>query len=209
MLETELRRGDPAPTTFSHALAACTQSLDVNPDRADAHERLASLHWRWGDVVHDRGGDPTPHLEHAGEEQLELVLALQLAPLRPLLQSLARHARELARTEAYAGREAEFRANRFAGELTVPFEDFWPRFCDSGLSVAAMGQHYRQSEHVIARQAKLTLAEICPMAIFVCPVVKPREDGILEYVAKGVSTQVVQVFDRQHSDGHSWFCYDP
>ncbi|MCZ7652223.1 MAG: response regulator [Thermoanaerobaculia bacterium] len=43
-------------------------------------------------------------LERAGEEQLELVLALQLAPLRPLLQSLARHARELARA---LGRELE------------------------------------------------------------------------------------------------------
>lgn len=43
-------------------------------------------------------------LERAGEEQLELVLALQLAPLRPLLQSLARHARELART---LGRDLE------------------------------------------------------------------------------------------------------
>jgi len=49
VLETELRRGDPAPTTFSNALAACTQSLDVNPDRADAHERLASC----------TGGGPT------------------------------------------------------------------------------------------------------------------------------------------------------
>ncbi|MBP1644274.1 MAG: hypothetical protein H6Q03_2943, partial [Acidobacteria bacterium] len=65
VLETEVRRGDPAPTTFSSALAACTLSLDVNPDRADAHERLAALHWRWADVVHDRGGDPRPHLDHA------------------------------------------------------------------------------------------------------------------------------------------------
>jgi serine/threonine-protein kinase len=77
VLETELRRGDPAPTTFSSSLAACTQSLDVNPDRGDAHERLASLHWRWADVVHDRGGDPTPHLEHASQEARR---AIELAP---------------------------------------------------------------------------------------------------------------------------------
>lgn len=43
-------------------------------------------------------------LARTGEEQLEAVLALQLQPLRPLLQSLARHARELART---LGRELE------------------------------------------------------------------------------------------------------
>jgi serine/threonine-protein kinase len=67
VVETEARRGDPAPATFSSALSACSSSLAVNPDRADAHERLASLHWRWADVVHDRGGDPTPHLAHATE----------------------------------------------------------------------------------------------------------------------------------------------
>ncbi|HSM51132.1 MAG TPA: response regulator, partial [Thermoanaerobaculia bacterium] len=49
-------------------------------------------------------GSLAARLERAGEEQLELVLALQLAPLRPLLQSLARHAREIART---LGRELE------------------------------------------------------------------------------------------------------
>ena len=77
VLETEVRRGEPAPTTFSRALAACTRSLEVNPDRADAHERLASLHWRWADVVHDRGGDPTPHLENATDAARR---ALEIAP---------------------------------------------------------------------------------------------------------------------------------
>lgn len=43
-------------------------------------------------------------LARSGEEQLEAVLALQLAPLKPLLQSLARYARDLARS---LGRELE------------------------------------------------------------------------------------------------------
>jgi len=73
VLETEVRRGDPAPTTFSSALAACTLALDVNPDRADAHERLASLHWRWADVVHDRGSDPRPHLGHATQSARQAI----------------------------------------------------------------------------------------------------------------------------------------
>jgi two-component system chemotaxis sensor kinase CheA len=51
-------------------------------------------------------------LARAGEEQLEAVLALQLAPLKPTLQSLARHARELARS---LGKEIEV---ALAGEET-------------------------------------------------------------------------------------------
>ncbi|GMU66713.1 MAG: hypothetical protein AMXMBFR36_29870 [Acidobacteriota bacterium] len=43
-------------------------------------------------------------LARAGEEQIEAVLALQLAPLKPLLQSLARYARDIARS---LGRELE------------------------------------------------------------------------------------------------------
>ena len=43
-------------------------------------------------------------LARAGEEQIEAVLSLQLAPLKPLLQSLARYARDLARS---LGRELE------------------------------------------------------------------------------------------------------
>jgi chemotaxis protein histidine kinase CheA/CheY-like chemotaxis protein len=43
-------------------------------------------------------------LARAGEEQIEAVLSLQLAPLKPLLQSLARYARDLGRS---LGRELE------------------------------------------------------------------------------------------------------
>ncbi len=42
-------------------------------------------------------GSLEARLARTGEEQLEAVLALQLSPLRPTLQSLARYARELAR----------------------------------------------------------------------------------------------------------------
>jgi eukaryotic-like serine/threonine-protein kinase len=64
-MEAEVRRGHPAVDEFTNALSACGQSLQVDPDRAEIHELLARLHWRWADVVHDRGGDPGPHLERA------------------------------------------------------------------------------------------------------------------------------------------------
>ena len=49
-------------------------------------------------------GSLEARLARTGEEQLEAVLALQLSPLRPTLQSLARYARELARA---LGRELD------------------------------------------------------------------------------------------------------
>ncbi len=67
VLETETARGDPARATFDQALAACERSLVVNPGRADAHEQLSWLHWRWADMVNDRGDDPSPFLGPAIE----------------------------------------------------------------------------------------------------------------------------------------------
>jgi serine/threonine-protein kinase len=64
-MEVEVRRGHAAVDEFTNALGLCNQSLQVDPDRAEIHELLARLHWRWADVVHDRGGDPDPHLDRA------------------------------------------------------------------------------------------------------------------------------------------------
>jgi serine/threonine-protein kinase len=64
-MEVEVRRGQPALDDYTNALHQCNQSLAVDPDRAEIHELLARLHWRWADVVHDGGGDPGPHLDRA------------------------------------------------------------------------------------------------------------------------------------------------
>jgi serine/threonine-protein kinase len=59
----EVRRGHAAVDEYTNALRLCNLSLD--PDRAEIHELLARLHWRWADVVHDGGGDPGPYLDRA------------------------------------------------------------------------------------------------------------------------------------------------
>jgi len=74
-METLVRRGEAAETAFQAALDACDLALRVDPDRAGVHERLARLHWRWADVVHDGGGNPSRHLElavSAAERAIEL-----------------------------------------------------------------------------------------------------------------------------------------
>ncbi len=62
VMETEVRRGGTPQPAFEAALDACGQSLEIDPDRAEVHDKLARLHWRWADVVHDSGDDPTPQL---------------------------------------------------------------------------------------------------------------------------------------------------
>ena len=64
-MEVEVRRGDAAVDEYTNALRLCSQSLQVDPDRAEIHELLARLHWRRADVVHDGGGDPGPYLDRA------------------------------------------------------------------------------------------------------------------------------------------------
>ncbi len=68
VMEAKVRRGASADEAFAGAVAACGRSLQVDPDRAPTHERLAFLYWRWADVVHDRGADPSAHLERAVAE---------------------------------------------------------------------------------------------------------------------------------------------
>lgn len=96
-------------------------------------------------------------------------------------------------------RDEERFANRFAAELVSPMADFFPRFRDSGLSIAAMVKYYNQSEHVVARQAKLVAQGICPMMIMICPVVQPRENGVLEAYTRDISTPLIELYDVQFS----------
>jgi serine/threonine-protein kinase len=67
VMDTEVKREAPAQATFDNALEACSRSLEVNPDRAAAHEVVSSLHWKWADVLNDRGEDPTVYLDRSVE----------------------------------------------------------------------------------------------------------------------------------------------
>jgi len=62
-LEIASRRGAPVQAAFDSAVDACSRALTIDPERADVHERLSHLYWRWADIVNDRGGDPGPFLD--------------------------------------------------------------------------------------------------------------------------------------------------
>jgi len=62
ILEIRSRRGAPVQEAFDAAVEACGRSLIINPQRAEVHERLSHLFWRWADLLNDRGGNPTPFL---------------------------------------------------------------------------------------------------------------------------------------------------
>jgi serine/threonine-protein kinase len=62
VLEIRSRRGEPVGEAFELALSSCDRALRIDADRADVHERLSHLYWRWADLVNDQGGDPAPHL---------------------------------------------------------------------------------------------------------------------------------------------------
>jgi len=59
------RRGESVVDDFEHAVEACGQALRIDPGRADVHERLSHLYWRWADIVNDRGGSAKPFLDQA------------------------------------------------------------------------------------------------------------------------------------------------
>jgi serine/threonine-protein kinase len=77
VMDTEVKRETPAQATFDNALEACSRSLEVNSDRANAHEVVSSLHWKWADVLNDRGEDPSAYLDRAVEAARQ---ALQIDP---------------------------------------------------------------------------------------------------------------------------------
>ena len=75
ILEIRSRRGAPVQEAFDAAAAACGRSLSIDPQRAEVHERLSHLYWRWADIVNDRGGDPKPFLKQsiaAADRAIEL-----------------------------------------------------------------------------------------------------------------------------------------
>jgi len=84
VMDTEVKRGAPAQITFDSALEACNHSLEVNSERANAHEVVSSLHWKWADVLNDRGENPSAHLDRAVEAARR---AIQIDPE----SALARH----------------------------------------------------------------------------------------------------------------------
>ena len=67
VLEIQSRRGGPVRDAFDSAVVSCGRALLIDPASADVHERLSHLHWRWADLVNDRGGDPGPFLAQAIE----------------------------------------------------------------------------------------------------------------------------------------------
>ena len=67
VLEIQSRRGGPVRDAFDAAVESCGRALLIDPARADVHERLSHLYWRWADLVNDRGGDPAPFLVQAIE----------------------------------------------------------------------------------------------------------------------------------------------
>ena len=75
VLEIRSRRGAPVQDAFDAATAACGRSLSIDPRRAEIHERLSHLYWRWADLVNDGGGDPSPFLTQsiaAADRAIEL-----------------------------------------------------------------------------------------------------------------------------------------
>jgi len=74
-MESLGRRGATAEGAYRGALEQCGLALRVDPDLAAVHERLARLHWRWADIVHDGGDDPSSYLElavAAAEKAIEI-----------------------------------------------------------------------------------------------------------------------------------------
>ncbi len=65
VLELNSRRDEPVLEPFERAVAACGRALRIDTDRADVHELLSNLYWRWADLVNDRGGEPGPFLAKA------------------------------------------------------------------------------------------------------------------------------------------------
>lgn len=92
-------------------------------------------------AVVDAGALET-RLARTGEEQIEAVLALQIAPIKPTLRSLARYARELARR---LGREVEVELEgeatrldrRIAGELEGALRHLVANAVDHGIESPA------------------------------------------------------------------------
>jgi serine/threonine-protein kinase len=75
ILEIRGRRGAAVQNAFDSAVAACGRALLIDPERADVHERLSHLYWRWADLVNDRGGEPAPFLANsvaAADRAIEL-----------------------------------------------------------------------------------------------------------------------------------------
>ncbi len=65
IMDIRSRRGEPVVEPFQTAVEACNRALRIDPDRADVHERLSHLYWRWADIVNDRGGSAEVFLGQA------------------------------------------------------------------------------------------------------------------------------------------------
>jgi serine/threonine-protein kinase len=65
IMDIRSRRGEAVVEPFQTAVEACDRALRIDPDRADVHERLSHLYWRWADIVNDRGGSAEVFLGQA------------------------------------------------------------------------------------------------------------------------------------------------
>lgn len=121
----------------THRLAELAQLAHENVDEVNREQVLAMLATRLRQVATDLEGHQLRLFQHA-EDQLKRLLDLQLQPLRPFLQNLARHARELARS---LGKEIEVEIEggdekldeRIASELQGAFLHLVRNAVDHGL----------------------------------------------------------------------------
>jgi tetratricopeptide (TPR) repeat protein/tRNA A-37 threonylcarbamoyl transferase component Bud32 len=65
IMDIRSRRGESVVEPFDRAVEACDRALRIDPERAEVHERLSHLYWRWADIVNDRGGSAEPFLRQA------------------------------------------------------------------------------------------------------------------------------------------------
>lgn len=65
IMDLRSRRGESVVDPFDTAVEACGRALRIDPERAEVHERLSHLYWRWADIVNDRGGSAEPFLRQA------------------------------------------------------------------------------------------------------------------------------------------------
>lgn len=60
LMEIRARQGGDPAAAYDGATTACAAAAGIDPDRADVHERMAFLQWRWADHLDDTGRDPSP-----------------------------------------------------------------------------------------------------------------------------------------------------
>ena len=63
VLEADRAEGRSIEEAYGRILETCGRALAADPRRAAAHEKIARAHWRWGEVLLDRGEDPISTFE--------------------------------------------------------------------------------------------------------------------------------------------------